>query len=388
MVIQAEKDSCSYASFRNFLMLFFKRRKYRYYVFKDKTPHSLKYLVNEANKLGLDLKFFKDEKKELEKADTFPLFLLLNGKKHGHLIVIKKRKGEMFYIIDPAKGKYWLSLDKLKALYSGIYGIATKREKAKVKIKRPVFIKPLWPFVLFLSNFLQAVLLGLFFFYYQQFSLIWYFLIFLTLFLLINIGTIFLQRFILRSFDDIYSGTLKASKDLKNDFRLYFLFKGVLLSPIVSALPSFLFFLVLFILFTLNSWIFGCVSFLFFVLTVPLQVILEKKSQKEEFKLEKMEEDFVERGKDNFEKIVRKAERMAFKKALSKVLPYVFAVIFAAFPVLLEENFSLNFYLFQLFSLISLKEILSPFLIYLWSYSLNQKTKDLFFERFYLPLKG
>ena len=162
----------------------------------------------------------------------------------------------------------------------------------------------------------------------------------------------------------------------------------MLLSPIVSALPSFLFFLVLSILFTLNSWIFGCVSFLFFVLTVPLQVILEKKSQKEEFKLEKMEEDFVERGKDNFKKIVRKAERLAFKKALSKVLPYVFAVIFAAFPVLLEENFSLNFYLFQLFSLISLKEILSPFLIYLWSYSLNQKTKDLFFERFYLPLKG
>ncbi len=140
-IYQGDETLCGWAATRMLLVRLTHCRAYARMALNGPGPHSLEALEKAAHKAGVRLLFRRvDDPRALFANREFPILLLLNGRKNGHLVLARRRVGNRFLIDDPARGRRWVRIDELIKSWSLIYGEGEPIEKEGV---RPRGKKPL-----------------------------------------------------------------------------------------------------------------------------------------------------------------------------------------------------------------------------------------------------
>ncbi len=382
-VYQAKPDSCGYAATRSFLIYFTKQKGWRYLKRDHEGAYDLQELSFLAKQAGVNLIWKRSCYANcLEEAKRFPLLLLLNEGKDGHLVVLLKKRKEYFYLDDPAKGKYWIKGKELMKKWSLIFGEGYFDRK-EIPPKRPklidYFTLPLLLSLLFLE--LVFFLIG-FYFLEEDPRLLYAFSFFLTAFLLFLLreGAIFLflNRF---EKDHLF---LVPERGNSEDYFLFQRYKGsVFLGPI-SSFASLLVSLCLFTyvsFFGFGYFLASCFILLLEICYFPLEHFFTKEKEKLERKEAKMlEEPFAyKKGAE----LSKTASKLAFSLRvfdLSSLLP-LFGLSFLALWGN-EQGSSFYGFISAFLSLFILSKTFRSFLQYFLQKKKRQALADAFFERF------
>ena len=119
---QLNKSSCGMACLKMLLSIVHKDEGYLY-LNEDESHGQYSYqdLVDIAQHYDVTLIGVKyDDKDDFRHFDKFPVILTVSGPNETtHALLVSQKKGNRVKIHDPAKGVYWLKLDKLLVLWDG-----------------------------------------------------------------------------------------------------------------------------------------------------------------------------------------------------------------------------------------------------------------------------
>jgi ABC-type bacteriocin/lantibiotic exporter with double-glycine peptidase domain len=83
-----------------------------------------------ANKIGLKIESYKLDKIELMAyKNKKPFIALINNDGYSHYIIIYKKNKSTYFILDPAKGRYKLSIQAFNNIFTGIILLVEKSNK-------------------------------------------------------------------------------------------------------------------------------------------------------------------------------------------------------------------------------------------------------------------
>ena len=136
-VYQHGEEECGYAALRSFLILLTGREGWRYLPRPKEGPLDLERLSRMAAEAGVSLVWKKAHYKgALLENPRLPLLLLLEEGSRGHLIVLRKKKGDRFLVEDPAKGRAWARAKDLLSSWNLVFGEGELLEKREPPRKR------------------------------------------------------------------------------------------------------------------------------------------------------------------------------------------------------------------------------------------------------------
>ena len=180
-VYQHGEEECGYAALRSFLILLTGREGWRYLPRPKEGPLDLERLSRMAAEAGVSLVWKKAHYKgALLENPRLPLLLLLEEGSRGHLIVLRKKKGDRFLVEDPAKGRSWVRAKDLLSSWNLVFGegeLLEKREPPRKRRLQDPFEMPLLLAMLTLE--LALLMPGLYFL--QEDPRLFYAILFLSL---------------------------------------------------------------------------------------------------------------------------------------------------------------------------------------------------------------
>ena len=121
---QTQDKGCGFASVRTALAGLSKKRRYLYAPEPRIGPQapSLAEIMAYAGDYGLTLAAFKAKSPEEILANrNFPLLINLLEDGHLHMVVLQRKRGRRFLLLDPIRGRRVLSGSELVALFEGSY---------------------------------------------------------------------------------------------------------------------------------------------------------------------------------------------------------------------------------------------------------------------------
>lgn len=392
LIYQFEDEGCGIASLRSLMVLLSKRGRYRFASLTGHPPYSLKELSIGANKYGFRLNFYEGYHGEFgyPSRKKGPFLALLGPRGKGHLVVVKKIKEREVIYLDPDKGKVKEKKSLFMSKWSGIYGYMEKKDeslpKAPTKPKTISFLVPLTITMLLVlgeaSVFAGFYLLG----GMESFpSIILLFLIFALLELIRHLLALLLmkrfdKRYLLDSFDP-------SPERMRKNYESYCLYKKAVYAELPQAVGSLYASLSFSLLLAFNN-----PYCLIAVLALSLFIVLFETSYSSSFARKKehlasLERELGERGnRESKQKALKslslEASDYGNRMLLGRVV-YVFLVFALAFiPFLGTSGFSLNYYLFHLFSLLGIGEGVRLFASFLASLSQKERLEGYFIEYF------
>ena len=350
-VYQHGEEECGYAALRSFLILLTGREGWRYLPRPKEGPLDLERLSRMAAEAGVSLVWKKAHYKgALLENPRLPLLLLLEEGSRGHLIVLRKKKGDRFLVEDPAKGRSWVRAKDLLSSWNLVFGegeLLEKREPPRKRRLQDPFEMPLLLAMLTLE--LALLMPGLYFL--QEDPRLFYAILFLSLSLFAHLLREGLSHYFLVRFDRRNLPLLRKGSP-PEDFLLYQKAKSSLTRGPMHLLSSILVALVLYLYLALDSPGFALAGGIVLVLEglyLPVAALLRKEERKlEEVELPLLRKPYEPgRGK----KASMMAHALALKSRLLEALSYVpllplsFLALWGAkdggFPLLVSSFLSL-----------------------------------------------
>ncbi|MCQ2772942.1 MAG: cysteine peptidase family C39 domain-containing protein [Bacilli bacterium] len=359
-------------------------KNYRYMKMEGDKPYSLEDLSKKAFEEGVKLTFMKVDSKEAIKSNqTFPLLLVLEGDYGTHMVLLRKSRRKKFLIYDPAYGKKWIKEHELIAQWTGVFGQGEKMDYRECKEASPKIIHPRYTIASILC--VVGSVLALFFGFYHL-NEEGNFLSPVVYFAFYAVFEILRQSLAIREmkkFDEKYKHVLLSSKctDINKDYKTFSLFKMHAFSSLINLVASCVAFVVLSILMGVNSPSF----FLGVGVVASYQVIscffigkdIKNKVQAIGIKEEKMLSGNGDREASLdilFKDSYSVAEQFSFKKIIEIIICFFAALI----PFSIDKVFSLNFYLFNFFSLYVIQASLKGVEDYFLNYREREMNKQSF----------
>ena len=322
-VYQHGEEECGYAALRSFLILLTGRGEWRYLPRPKEGPLDLECLSRMAAEAGVSLVWKKAHYKEaLLKSPRLPLLLLLEEGSRGHLVVIRKKKGDRFLLEDPAKGRVWIKGKDLLSFWSLVFGEGTLIERREPPHRRRLHDPFETPLLLAMLTLELALMMpGLYFL--QEDPRLFYAILFLSLSLLAHLLREGLSHYFLLRFDRRNLPLLRKGSP-PEDFLLFQKAKSSLMKGPMALLSSILVALVLYLYLALDSPGFalaGGIALLLEGLYLPLAALLRK----EERKLENEELPLLRKPYDPIQgkKVSLMAHSLALKSRFFEALSYV-----------------------------------------------------------------
>lgn len=131
---QVSKSSCGFACLKMLLANVQKDERYLYLPEDERHGcYSYKNLVNISQRYGVTLIGVKyDDKDDLRHLKTFPMILTVTKENEAsHAVLIMKRRGNKFLVLDPSNGTYWQKADALISVWDGTCLAVNHIEKKK-----------------------------------------------------------------------------------------------------------------------------------------------------------------------------------------------------------------------------------------------------------------
>jgi len=370
MVYAGKRGGCGLASLKMLLIHYQKQRRYAYMESeRNGDLESLRFL---AESEGVALSWKKSEDHTaLLRNKRYPLLLLLEEGSKKHLVYLRKRRGDRFYVYDPDRGEMKLSVKELFPKWTGVYGEGEFIKKVKCPYKKMRLYSVLGVASILLSSFLAVFSLAAAFYFFKEDQPPMGTFIFLASFGLFFV----LERFLLikemSRFDDRYLRLPLRKKErretTKGNYMHFLSFKKQAFLRLRWWTEGPFVLLVVLLLFGLDSpsfWLSGA-------LLVSVQILssffVSSRSRKGALKVMEAEEKvFSERISD--QKVLNEELRTIKRESYSlcrlfeyrKILSICLLLALSFIPVLFEQRIELNYFLLQFFALFSLHDALAP----------------------------
>lgn len=391
LIYQGDEEGCGLACLRMLLVRLSKNPRYRYLTLESHPPYSLAELKKEASKQGLELSFKRAlGKEDLYSNEKWPLILLLGPEKDSHMVLALKSRGRKILILDPAEGKRYRKKEEVFDEWNGIFGEIVSYSKCPCPYHRPKALGkgPLCG-VSFLTIAAQSVLYYGFYTISEEGSYLWTILAF-SFFSLFEIAAHFSSVFMMKRFDRAYLARIYDvdERRLEKNYRHYYAYKKSYFGGWVEFLSSFFFSLAL-------SFLVGYNNLYFFVAVAGIGLYLfletffyEKRLRAEKSQLENEERSLFKetdcegKKRDKIKKINDDSYKIGDFISYSAIIRILLILSLAAIPSLAKGEFSLNYYLFHFFALLSVAEWLKKVATFFYEEPQREQEYDYFLEYF------
>lgn len=381
-IYQAKNDTCGYSALRTFLIELTHQKGWRYLPRLHDGAMDLRELSTLASDAGVTLAWKRaNYANAIYEAKRFPILLLLNEGKQGHLVTLLKKKKNMFLIADPKNGKEWISGALLQEKWTLVFGEG-KIEKKETPPKKKRLIDPFALPLLLAFLFLELVFFFLGISFLQEDPRLLYAIIFLTLgviFFAVREGSSF---YFMHQFEEKHLSLIaKGSK--ADDYLLFQKAKSTFLFSPSSAFASLLIAFTLYVylaLWGVGYALAGALLILLEVLYCPLFATLKK----EERRLERREALLLSRPFERkfARKIGREGEKLALKMRVVDLITYLPLFLLSFLALYQSETSSFYAYITAFLALFLFEKSLRPALHYPLGKKERRKIEDAFFERF------
>ena len=390
-VYQGDEDGCGLASLRMLLLDLTKEKGYRYLYAEEDGPLSLEAIKKIAFSEGVTVVWKECEKKEdIISCSSFPMLALLDSGRKGHLVYIRKGTKKKLLVYDPASGPKWVRREELVKSFSLVYGEVALTRKERCHYFRPTIFSP-WGFIFTsLCSLASIACLYTSLFFLgddNQYLLVATFLAFYGLLIIASrlINGWFCRRFDARWLR--YVPSISKKKLIKN-YERYYSFKCEVFPMALNLIEG------ASIVFGL-SFLFGYNDPAFFASAAGLAVylVLESKAFRKKNAMKKEEltvaEEILLEGEDTPHKqleritaISESAYRIGDSVTYMRVIYIAVAAALAFLPAFVDNNLTLNFYLFHLFGLIGYGQGARMLLRYFESRGERERAYVYFYDNF------
>lgn len=351
MIYQNTRDDCGNSVIRNYLSFVMKDDTYETMYLSGKHGDFLS-LKEEMEHHGVSLqgRMVSDFMALSRKAYPFILQVSYPSSRL-HFILVTKRRGRKFDVIDSEFGNYVLTLEELYGISTG-RALVTMEVRKQKRQKKLCFFSPMERILYFLLFVLQSLALTVLFHYISSEIPFEYKVAILVFSFLLVFFQVALNKGVRKRMDeDILVPYLKESKSFEDYASLSFLITALInrASSLVSYSSALV--ISLFVFLTNGNFVslLGLVSIIFAILMYSMKGYYSKLdrdcSLKEELMKSKMD--------DEFEKPFEEARKMASAFEETNVSLAVLECLVLSLLTVLEMTFgkfySLNFYLFYLF---------------------------------------
>ena len=390
-VYQGDEEGCGLATLKMLLLDLTKKKGYRYLTSEKEADISLEDIRQIAFKEGVDIKWKRaSSKEELLLATSFPLLILLEGSRKGHLVYLKKATKKKFLVYDPAIGKKWVKKEDFIKNFSCVYGEpvlfsveSCPYTKPKIFSKKGFLLSSLASLLGIASLYFGLYLLG----NEDSYILV---AIFLSLYGLLSVGSRLINGVFSRKFDKRWLKYVPSNskKKLAKNYERYYAFKSSTFPAVMTIVEG------VSVVFGL-SFLFGLNDPYFYVSAVGLNLylalesgIFRKKTVKKKESLVLAEENLLQ-GKDNIKEQFKKMSQIsneAFQigegTTYVQIIYMAVAIGLSFIPSLMSDNFSLNYYLFHFFGLLGLGQGIRSLLNFFENRSERARAYVYFLENF------
>ncbi len=370
MVYAGKRGGCGLASLKMLLIHYQRQRGYAY--MESERSGDLESLRFLAESEGVALSWKKSEEHTALLRNTrYPLLLLLEEGSKKHLVYLRKRRGERFFLYDPDRGERKVTAKELFPQWSGIYGEGEIIKKVKCPYKRMRLYSVFGVLSIFSSSLLAVISLAASFYFFKEDQAPLGTFVFLASFGLFFV----LERFLLikemARFDDRYLRLPFKKRDRKETVKgnyLHFLaFKKQAFLHLRWWTEGPFVLLAVLLLFGLDSPSFWLSGALLLSMQLLSSFFISSRSRKGALKVSEAEEKvFSEKISDqkglNDGLFVIKRESYSLCRLFEyqKILLICLLLALSFIPVLFEQRIELNYFLLQFFALFSLHDVLSP----------------------------
>lgn len=363
MVYQAQEKGCGYAAVKTMLEI----NGCRGAVYLPE-PHiteqapSLGELISYASEFGLTLSGYKFlEPSGLASWEEFPLMAVLSVDGKDHMVVLRKKRGKKYLVLDPSEGASWRSEEDLLRAFSGIYLRQLSCSLDKKKAKRPKIKRPSLCFLLPLFPILEGliVLFGLTFFANGgNFPML---ILFVASYCLVLLARTAFLIGAMSQFDSLHSKSLARSdkENRKEWLKHYLAYKKASITPFANLPEDLACFAVFYFLIAFNEPIFACFALIPLAVFGVENVFFRDKIKRLGKTLEERENQFLQEEGSADQTFGRLTGLLSFSRFFTRFLFckkafYVLLCLVSACLGLLNGSFSSNRFLLLAFSCVYL----------------------------------
>ncbi|MCR4562440.1 MAG: hypothetical protein K5694_04495 [Bacilli bacterium] len=395
-ILQGEEKGCGYSCLRMLLIHYSKNSRYRYIRLEGHPPYSLSVLKKEASREGMDLVFQKvSNKDDILLNKTWPILAVLERRDGTHMVYLERRFLNYLIVKDPATGTRMVKISSFIAEWSGVFGFVDSYRKQYFHVKKPkIHVSPLYYLSLIMEVVGVVVLYSGFYFVNASGN----FLAAVIMFLGYGLISIFKQTLLvssMKSFDKRYLSRAYDSdnKQFRRNYAHFYSYKKCFFSSNISFVSNFIMSFALSYLMCANNPI-----FLFSVLSMVVYAFVDGILISGYF--EKRKKDVEGKEKFLFESRERKEEKIMEMNVLSKkayeignflsyneIFYMAVSLSLSLIPTIVAKDFSLNYYLFHFFALLSIGQGLKKVARYFHEQS-DKSREEEYFREYFLKKKG
>lgn len=389
-IYQGDEDSCGLAVLKMLLLELTKKKGYRYMTTDKEMPLSLEDIRQLAFKEGVDILWKRcKEKEDLESCNVFPILAVLENGGKGHLVLLKKATKKRMLVYDPSFGPRWIDKDELIENFSTIYGEPHLFSEESCPYSKPKIFKKrsflITSFITLLG--VASLYLGLTFMGGDN---PYFAILFLAIYGLCSIGSRFLNSYFSKKFDKKWLKYVTSStkKRLTKNYERYYAFKSETFPVLINVLES------ISVIFGLN-FLYGFNDPYFFVSAIGLSIYLVIESkiyrqgvnrQKEELAVDEANllecKDSQRSQLKKMKLIGEKANQIGASMTYMRIVYFAIIAGFAFIPPFMNDNLSINYYLFHLFGLFAVGQGVRSLLYFFETRSEREKAYSYFVETF------
>lgn len=362
-VYQGDEDSCGLASLKTLLLDLTKKKGYRYYRPDTEKPLNLEEIRRLAWKEGVNIEWKKAlSKKDIVCCETFPLLAMLEGENKGHLVYLKKGTKKKILVLDPASGPKWYLREELAKKFSLIYGEVSLISNEKCIYKKPKIIRPISMILPCITSFVGIAFLFASLLFIGDEKTHLFAAICLALYGVFTILSRFVSSRFSKSFDKKWLKHVPSmdKKKLARNYERYYTFKSHVFPAMTTLLESVCSVFGIMFVFGMNDPFFCLAGLSLAVYLFVESQCYRKKQEKEKCELSLKEEDLFDatRSKKEQMKLIGeindKASKIGENTTYARVIYLAVIGFLSIMSPLINENVSLNCYLFQFFGLVGL----------------------------------
>lgn len=365
-IYQGDEEGCGLACLRMLLIHESKQKNYRYLTLEEgHPPYSLESLRSAAGKEGLEILWKRAESKsDLLTNKKWPLLLLLGEEKDSHMVFIEKRWRSSLLVYDPSAGKSWRKADELVQEWNGVFGEVGSYAKEKCAYHEPTGLLPFFFAFACLAEFLADIALYAAFYFLKDDGNALYPVFLFATYGFLEIAKRLLSVKAMRRFDERWLQSIYDPEKtrLRKNYEHYYHYKGLLFSSLLDFVSGLFMAMGLTCLVGFNNvWFFvpvvGIACYLFAEASLYSSSLLSKRKDLEEREKSLFSSDELQAMKiEKIQKINEDAYRLGDYLSYADIIYFILCLTLSMIPSLGEKVWSLNFYLFHLFALLSVGE--------------------------------
>lgn len=396
IIYQFEDEGCGIASLRCLMTLVGHNGSYRFAPLPGHPPYSLKELSSGASFYGFRLNFYEGFGGEFSypSRKKGPFLALLGERSRGHLVVVTKIKDEKVTYIDPESGKKKAKKSDFLKNWSGIYGYMEKKDVRARKPPKPPKMKVFWP------SFLLSILLvigeaSIFAGFYLVDGTGYFpsIVLFFLIFGLIELSRHLYALFCMKRFDrtHLLSSFDPSPERMRKNYESYCQYKKAVYAELPQAIGALYGSLSFGAILSLNNpyCLISILSLSLFIFLYELSYSSSFSRKKERLSL--LERNLGERGsRERKQKALlslsREAGDFGERLILGRLVYVILCLALSFIPFLNAASFTLNYYLFHLFSFIAIGEGVRLIASFIASLSDKERLEGYFIE-YFLPKK-